>query len=278
MTSAYNEATLEREQKAKFCIAGIVQKLNNPETLIDMEESTSSRASLAMGDSSSDESFPISSVEVSVSTDKSFDGDISSAHEEERKTTDGREDDIKDEESFNCSTLSETSDNSWRNRFRSKESFENDERRGETKGSFTILTANSTAPEIAIICGPRKGQVKDQKNQSGLEICVQERRATYDDGVNAGNDVHDSAGDVLLCCKNLAEFRLDEMQHETEKEISLDRQDDRFYDAVRSGNAKRVSALIASGCVSNLDEPDWNVSGDPPLLVAATNHCLPVLR
>lgn len=53
---------------------------------------------------------------------------------------------------------------------------------------------------------------------------------------------------------------------------------DSFYDAVRSGNAKRVSALIANGCVKNLNEPDWNVSGDPPLLMAATNHSLSVLR
>ncbi|KAK1124444.1 hypothetical protein K0M31_006799 [Melipona bicolor] len=32
-----------------------------------------------------------------------------------------------------------------------------------------------------------------------------------------------------------------------------------------------------SESVQNLDEPDWNVSGDPPLLVAATNYCFPIL-
>ncbi|CAL7944301.1 unnamed protein product [Xylocopa violacea] len=50
-----------------------------------------------------------------------------------------------------------------------------------------------------------------------------------------------------------------------------------FHEAVRAGDAKCVAALLASDSVQNLDEPDWNVSGDPPLLVAATNHCLPIL-
>lgn len=51
-----------------------------------------------------------------------------------------------------------------------------------------------------------------------------------------------------------------------------------FHEAVRAGDAKCVAALLASNLIQNLDEPDWNVSGDPPLLVAATNHCLPILR
>lgn len=50
-----------------------------------------------------------------------------------------------------------------------------------------------------------------------------------------------------------------------------------FHEAVRAGDAKSVAAMIARGAVQDLDEPDWNVTGDPPLLVAATNHCLPVL-
>ncbi|OAD58887.1 Ankyrin-2 [Eufriesea mexicana] len=50
-----------------------------------------------------------------------------------------------------------------------------------------------------------------------------------------------------------------------------------FHEAVRAGDAKCVATLLASNSVQNLDEPDWNVSGDPPLLVAATNHCLPIL-
>ncbi|XP_014601536.1 PREDICTED: ankyrin repeat and protein kinase domain-containing protein 1-like [Polistes canadensis] len=51
-----------------------------------------------------------------------------------------------------------------------------------------------------------------------------------------------------------------------------------FYEVVRAGDAKCVATLLATGRVQNLDEPDWNVSGDPPLLVAATNHCLSVLN
>ncbi|XP_046418379.1 ankyrin repeat, PH and SEC7 domain containing protein secG-like [Neodiprion fabricii] len=51
-----------------------------------------------------------------------------------------------------------------------------------------------------------------------------------------------------------------------------------FHEAIRTGDAKSVELLIARGVVQNIDEPDWNVSGDPPLLVAATNHNLPVLR
>ncbi|XP_046740065.1 ankyrin-2-like [Diprion similis] len=51
-----------------------------------------------------------------------------------------------------------------------------------------------------------------------------------------------------------------------------------FHEAVRTGDAKSIEMLVARGVVQNIDEPDWNVSGDPPLLVAATNHNLPVLR
>ncbi|XP_076641512.1 uncharacterized protein LOC143352698 [Halictus rubicundus] len=50
-----------------------------------------------------------------------------------------------------------------------------------------------------------------------------------------------------------------------------------FHEAVRAGDAKCIAALLARDSIQNLDEPDWNVSGDPPLLVTATNHCLPVL-
>ncbi|KAF3430748.1 hypothetical protein E2986_04817 [Frieseomelitta varia] len=50
-----------------------------------------------------------------------------------------------------------------------------------------------------------------------------------------------------------------------------------FHEAVRAGDAKCVATLLTGESVQNLDEPDWNVSGDPPLLVAATNHCFPIL-
>lgn len=51
-----------------------------------------------------------------------------------------------------------------------------------------------------------------------------------------------------------------------------------FHEAIRAGDTKCVVTLLASESVQNLNEPDWNVSGDPPLLVAATNHCFPILR
>lgn len=50
-----------------------------------------------------------------------------------------------------------------------------------------------------------------------------------------------------------------------------------FYEAVRTGDAKCVATFLAGESVQNLDEPDWNISGDPPLLVAATNYCFPIL-
>ncbi|CAD1474014.1 unnamed protein product, partial [Heterotrigona itama] len=50
-----------------------------------------------------------------------------------------------------------------------------------------------------------------------------------------------------------------------------------FHEAIRAGDTKCVATLLAGESVQNLDEPDWNVSGDPPLLVAATNHCFPIL-
>ncbi|XP_076181460.1 uncharacterized protein LOC143153791 [Ptiloglossa arizonensis] len=68
-----------------------------------------------------------------------------------------------------------------------------------------------------------------------------------------------------------ADFRNDTKEiYDVESELN-------FHEAVRAGDAKSVAALLTRDSVQNLDEPDWNVSGDSPLLVAATNHCLPVL-
>ncbi|XP_063990646.1 serine/threonine-protein phosphatase 6 regulatory ankyrin repeat subunit C-like [Diachasmimorpha longicaudata] len=53
---------------------------------------------------------------------------------------------------------------------------------------------------------------------------------------------------------------------------------DRFYEAVRIGDCRRVEEMLGEGAIVDVDEPNWNVSGDPPLLVAATNHCYDVLR
>lgn len=53
----------------------------------------------------------------------------------------------------------------------------------------------------------------------------------------------------------------------------------RFYNAVRIGDSEKVDELLGQGAIADIDEPNWNVSGDPPLLVAATNdHCFQVLR
>ncbi|XP_015112083.1 serine/threonine-protein phosphatase 6 regulatory ankyrin repeat subunit B [Diachasma alloeum] len=51
-----------------------------------------------------------------------------------------------------------------------------------------------------------------------------------------------------------------------------------FYEAVRIGDSRKVEELLGEGAIVDVDEPNWNVSGDPPLLVAATNHCYEVLR
>ncbi|EZA50320.1 Ankyrin-2 [Ooceraea biroi] len=165
----------------------------------------------------------------------------------------------------------------------------------EKKESISISTAYGTMMEGAPTCRAArqeqireerkfKDQEKNKKNQIVLEIQMQERNAAFDGGnVHADGDAQVSTvmTDVRIYCENVAELRLDKDEGRVEDaEIITGQQDDGnklFYDAVRSGNAKRVSALISSGCVQNLDEPDWNVSGDPSLLVAATNHYLPVL-
>lgn len=53
---------------------------------------------------------------------------------------------------------------------------------------------------------------------------------------------------------------------------------EKFHKAVRNGDTDDVVELIENGLIQDLNEPDWNVSGDPPLLVAATNHHLSILR
>ncbi|KAF7998100.1 hypothetical protein HCN44_009498 [Aphidius gifuensis] len=52
---------------------------------------------------------------------------------------------------------------------------------------------------------------------------------------------------------------------------------EKFHKAVRNGDTAVVVELVENGLVQDLNEPDWNVSGDPPLLVAATNHHLSIL-
>lgn len=273
MTSAYEMMTECEQHKAtslhdaaKVLFNG--RELDNPDTVPDMEESSSSsRVSLVTGDSSFEEST-LSFVEVGVLPDESLDGGLGMFEAEKENT---------DERSVGIS-INSVNDTSLMNRSKKEESSFEDNERHKEKESL----ADNTAPESAFTCNARKEHVKDlgkdQQNQSVLEM--QERRAC-DGSVHVEERFRDSAvEDVQVCCETVAEICLDtaEKQDEFEREI-IGRQDgESFYDAVRSGNAKRVSALIANGCVQNLDEPDWNVSGDPPLLMAATNHCLPVLR
>lgn len=282
MTSAYDE-TITRENEQKTIVSrsiakiySVDQELNNLVTLADMEESLSSRASLATGASMDEEFGAVSSVEINVLSDGSFDSDLLGTHETKmQKTTDEREKDNKDQDNINCSTTNEITnemnDGSRSNKSENKEPFsEGSEHNDEMR--VPIMTS-SVKPSV--LEKYQIEQTKDQRNQSVPEISVQERAC---DGIRTEEDFRDDAANVQACCENVEELHLDETQGDVEREIIQGRRNDTFYDAVRSGNARRVSALIASGCIQNLDEPDWNVSGDPPLLVAATNHSLPVLR
>lgn len=293
MTSAYDEAMTEREQTAatlrataKLCPD---QELDIPETLVDVEERSSSLTSLATGDFASEEFLVASSsVAISVLPGESIDEGFTSGPDEQTpRTTDGHEkDDDKDnhEANLDCSAnpLNETNDISRMDKSGNKESlfFGDHERQGDMKELVTTLSAScSIASENSTMCTSKKEQVKDQRNQSVLEMRAQERHTcgnvhveeNFRDSHEAGTRTH---------YENAKELHPDETRDVVDREIVQGCQSDsyNFYDAVRSGNVKRVSALIASGCVQNLDEPDWNVSGDPPLLVAATNQCLPVLR
>ncbi|XP_029667996.1 ankyrin-3-like [Formica exsecta] len=291
MTSAY-EATTERGQQKTMTLRDSAKahfdgrELDNPDNfVVDMEETSSSRrASLTTGNSS----FEEFAVKVSVLPDESFQDDLSALDEDARRMTENAcKKEGKNEKSIDTSRM---------NKARNELIFKDNEEHEEENSVLNLSANNSTATENASTCHAKEdGQndevenqekFKDQKqrNRSMLEIGVQERHMTYDSNACIGDKSRDfTAGDIRACYEKVAELRLDtkaEMQDErTEREIIIGRQDsDSFYDAVRSGDVKRVSALIASGCVQNLDEPDWNVSGDPPLLMAATNHCLPVLR
>ncbi|KYN39416.1 Ankyrin-2 [Trachymyrmex septentrionalis] len=272
MTSAYE--TTEREEQKATSLHDTARVFFNPDATSDVEKtssssssSSSSRASFATGDSSFEESTLFSSVEVSVlSASESFDGDLGIFEKEKEN---------KDEGSVSIS-VNLVNNISQMNRFENGElSFEDNERHKEKK---SVLLTDYIASENASTCSVRREQDKDQKNRSILKIHMQEQR---DSSVHPEEKFRDSAMEdaVRVCYENMVEICLntDEKQDEFEREIISQQDSDSFYDAVRSGNAKRVSMLIANGCVQNLDEPDWNVSGDPPLLMAATNHCFPVL-
>ncbi|XP_011256514.2 ankyrin-3 [Camponotus floridanus] len=284
MTSAY-EAITEREQQQKATTPRAATKahfdnreLANPDNPItDMADSSLSREANLATDSSSEQL----ATEVNVLPSESFQEDLSALDENACKEED------KNEKSVDISRMNKSKKNE---ELRINEHKEN--------SVLNLSANNNVAPENVFtyhakedehteddkIQDQERSKDQDQRNRSIVEIGVQERYMICDSNIHIRDKQRDfTAGDIRACYEKVAELGLDmkaEMQNEgTEREIIIGRQDsDSFYDAVRSGDVKRVSALIASGCVQNLDEPDWNVSGDPPLLIAATNHCLPVLR
>lgn len=105
---------------------------------------------------------------------------------------------------------------------------------------------------------------KDNFKLQELRDCV-ESIATGTSNLSNDLETHNGSLDSVIIRNDIEEV------YDPESKLN-------FHEAVRAGDAKSITALLASNSVQNLDEPDWNVSGDPPLLVAATNHCLPVLR
>lgn len=293
MTSAY-EATTEREQQQKTTILRASTKAHfdgreldiSNNSIADMEDTSLSlsREANLTTDSSFSEQL---AAEVNVLPGELFQEDLSALDEITRKTAENTyKEENKNERSVDVSRI---------NRSKRNEEFINEKHK---ENSVLNLSANNNiASENAFTCHAKEDEYikdkiedqerskdQDQRNRSILEIGVQERHMICDSNTHARDKSRDfTAGDIRACYEKVAELGLDtkaETQNEgTERQIIIGRQDsDSFYNAVRSGDVERVSTLIASGCVQNLDEPDWNVSGDPPLLMAATNHCLPVLR
>lgn len=275
MTSAY-EATIECKQQE---IPALHESAN---TRFDVELDNSD--SLVVGRM---EKIPSSSRANLVASDSSFEEPaISSIENNVLKPGESCDEDV------NEGTVNDTLGTE---RSRSEESFRNpnnDEHReteeDKKKDSVAISMGYNTILEAPTCRVARKEQIREQKrskdqgknkkNQIVLEIQMQERRAGFDDSdENCGDS---KVSDVRICCENMTKFRLNERRDEDVDREIIGQQDNGnklFYEAVRSGDAARVSALISTDCVQTLDEPDWNVSGDPPLLVAATNHFLPVL-
>ncbi|XP_014483189.1 PREDICTED: serine/threonine-protein phosphatase 4 regulatory subunit 2-like [Dinoponera quadriceps] len=285
MTSAYDEAAATTTEHEKTKLAGR-EVDNKPGTPPGMEEKrSSSPISLATGDRATggEESFAASSsAEILPGESLDEEDSVASVHDDDdEEETGGREgdddpDDPKADPDCSSSSLNELSDDTSRmDRSRNKGSSSEDERE-EAGGSGSVSASVIGQPKNAATCGKVKEQA--ERNLSAGAERVQERR----DDASVVVEEEPRGGD-------LGRTRCEEAQEEPRPEDAQDQVEIReivqgcqsgggFYEAVRSGNVKRVSALIAAGCVQNLDEPDWNVSGDPPLLVAATNQCLPVLR
>ncbi|KMQ97726.1 ankyrin repeat and protein kinase domain-containing protein 1-like protein [Lasius niger] len=276
MTSAY-EATTPRGSASKAYFNA--RELDDLDNSIGMEENSSSsssrRASLATDNSSFEE--------LAVSSGESFQEDLD-AHDEDnaqRMTENARKKEDKNEKSI---------DTLRTNRFGNDEelTFKNNETHEEDSVS-NLSACSSVAPENVSTCHAREndqGQIKDDEVQEDQErskdqdqrnrSVLQKRRMTRDSDTRAGDS---AAEDVEAWGAKLSPETERRLIESTEEMIIAGCEDSvLFYDAVRTGDAERVSSLISNGCVRNLDEPDWNVSGDPPLLVAATNLCFPVLK
>lgn len=284
MTSAYEMTTSRGSVKTCFND----QQLDN----FNMEKASSLSSlhvSIATSNSSF-EDFAVSSVEIDrlkspSQSSESFDGNVSALGEEVQRM-DMREE--KDEENINTDSTNSVNDISQINESSSEETFPEDSEKHEemTSSIFILPVDNISENAFTREKNERIGsQNEDQErikcqhiNQNQRNLSVQERCA--DNSVHIGKNLRDSVtGDARVhCATKLDPDPIERRDGEAERG-GIDRQDDdSFYDAVRSGNAERVSMLIVSGRVQNLDEPDWNVSGDPPLLIAATNRCLPMLR
>lgn len=310
MTSVY-ETAMECDQQSvttshesvKICFDAL--ELDNPDPFQMAEQTerssstlSSSRASLVASDEEAatfpteDNTFPINESYENENVNENVN------EEKKKREKEDKDDEVKklniapnsmnDTSRTNKSGDEDSLEDTYNNRYeKTKEN--------KKKESVLVSAASHTLADASACRTTRKEQIreerrpsdqnKNKRNQIVLEIQMQERRAASDD-----NDVHADGNlasatmtDVRVCWENAVKFRhanegSDEEIEKREIIGQLDEGSKSFYDAVRSGNAKRVSALISGGRVQNLDEPDWNVSGDPPLLVAATNHYLPVLR
>jgi len=271
------------------------RELDDPNSsVVGMKEiSSSSRTSLVVSDTFLEEHV-ICLIENSTLLNESDD------HENINEETREKEDKAK---TLGIS-LNLISDAPKMDKSGNEESFENMDKNEykETKGNKKkdsnpiLIGYSATLEDASTYRIAKKEQVREQErsryqsknkqNQIVLEIQMQERHTVVNDNnIYIKENLRDPAMVNVppqISCENAAELctNTDERQDEnSEREIVGQNDGNKlFYDAVRSGNVKRVSILISSGDVQNLDEPDWNVSGDPPLLMAATNHYPLVLR
>lgn len=154
----------------------------------------------------------------------------------------------------------------------------------EFEGKFSIERDLSQSKDSANTSLHEKSIVIDEGSLENIRQSIKKELTIVEDveSVNSKNVIVTYSTLEII---NNAVIGEEEGKKKEEKEIinSKDESYDPeteldFHEAVRTGDAKCVATLLATGRVQNLDEPDWNVSGDPPLLVAATNHCISVLK